>query len=108
MAVQIFYDNNDHYIELTGLQDSADSSYKNGATVEVTLKDASGNNLSGETWPLSMSYVASSNGNYRATLADTLAVVVGNRYTALVTANAGAGLQAEWEEPVKVLKRRST
>lgn len=84
------YLNSDNVLTLSGLIDSITSSYQNTATVEVTLTDINGNEVTGETWPLTMNYVSASNGVYRATLVDTLSVSAGE-YTATVTANIGAG-----------------
>lgn len=46
----------------------------NDATVEVTLKDADGIEIAGETWPIAMNYVASSDGKYTVTLTHELEV----------------------------------
>jgi len=92
----IIYDNSDNLINVTGLKDLSTGAFLNGATVEATVNDASGSPVAGETWPLSMPYVPGSNGDYQATLKDTLAVATGDELTALVTADAGAGLHHEW------------
>lgn len=84
------YLNSDNVISISGLKDVIADTYINSATVQVTLKDANGNNVSGETWPLAMNYISASNGIYRATLTDTLSVSAGS-YTAVVTADDGAG-----------------
>ena len=93
------YLNSDNVISISGLKDVIADTYINTATCAVTLKDANGNNVSGETWPLTMNYVSASNGIYRATLADTLSVSAGD-YTAIVTANAGAGQYATFNVAV--------
>lgn len=84
-------------------------SFLNAATVTVTLKDeADGTEVSGETWPLSMSYVTGSNGIYRATLADTLSLSEGSSYLAEISANAGAGLQGFFTLTLKAKVRKSS
>ena len=88
MADLTAYLNSDNVITLNGLIDAVDSSYQNTATVQVTLTDYNGNEVTGETWPLTMNYVSASNGDYRATLVDTLNVSEGS-YTATITADAG-------------------
>lgn len=97
-TTHIIYKGNDMVLELRGLASEVTGDYLNYATVAVTLKDASGVEVSGESWPLAMAYVASSNGKYRATLADTLSLTDRARYTATITADAGAGLKGEWVE----------
>ncbi len=90
MATLTAYLDSDNVITVSGLQNTIDDTYENTATVQVTLQDANGNEVAGDTWPLTMNYVSASNGIYRATLLDTLSVVEGN-YVAVITANAGVG-----------------
>lgn len=89
------YVNSDNVLTLTGLYDNINAAYENAATVYVTLTDSNGTQVTGETWPLLMNYVSASNGNYRATLTDSLSVVSGKTYTATVTADAGTGAYYE-------------
>ncbi len=108
MANQVLFYLNDMLIELVGLQNAADDSYINDATVVITLVDSEGTEVSGEVWPLSMPYVAASDGDYRATLADTIGVTLGQQYVAKVSADAGVGLQGHWELPLTVEVRKFT
>ena len=94
----VIYISNDNVAKLSGLIDS-DGAYANSATVVVTLIDSSGNEVAGESWPLTMNYVASSDGVYIATLADTLTLTADTEYTAIISADAGAGKQGYWEVP---------
>ncbi len=107
---QVIFYQNDMLIEIDGLRDvlAAPATFLNAATVTVTLIDDEGNQVAGETWPLSMAYVAASNGIYRATLVDMLTVVKNAQYTAQVSANGGAGLQGYWELPLTVKLRKFT
>ncbi|MCR4300972.1 MAG: hypothetical protein NUV51_05120 [Sulfuricaulis sp.] len=75
--------------------------YLNAATVAVTLKDSAGVNITGETWPKTLAYVAGSNGRYRATLSDLIGIVPGQPVKATVTAEQG-GLNRVWEDTVPV------
>lgn len=68
---------NDQCITLSGLKDKITDAFVNDATVEVTVSKG-GANVSGETWPLSMPYVAASDGDYRAVLKSTLDIAVGD------------------------------
>jgi len=88
--------NSDNVIQLTELKNLVDGAYLNGATVTVTIVDSDGVDVTGETWPLSMPYVASSDGVYRANLADTISFVAECKYTATVIADAGADGKREW------------
>jgi len=103
---EILYDDNDMVIELRNLKDESAGTFVNNADVTVTLKDSSGVSVVGDTWPLSMPYVTSSNGVYRATLVDTLSVTPNASYTAIVSADGGVGKQGTWNVDVKCKTRR--
>lgn len=98
------YIGNDCEIELYGLAD-ARGSYQNDATVEVTLKTLSGVNVSGQSWPLTLAYVAGSDGVYRGVLQDTIDVSVNDALRAHVDVSAG-GLTAHWEKQVIAVVRK--
>ena len=104
--MHIIYISNDNLLTLDALTNTADSSFINDATVTVTLVDSTGTEVTGETWPLAMSYVSSSNGKYQATLTDSLSLSKGT-YTAQITANGGAGLLGYWEITLRALVRNS-
>lgn len=97
MDVQALYYGNDMLLEVAGLQDQATGEYINDATVTVTLEDSADNPVTGESWPLALSYVTASNGVYRATLRDTLALAINGRYVATVIADKGEGKRARWD-----------
>lgn len=63
----------------------------------VTVKDAGGNNVAGETWPKSLTYVSASDGKYRATLTDVLILSKDATYYAWIDADGGADLRRHWE-----------
>lgn len=90
MATKL-YIANDHVLELNGLKDAVTGSYINSATVTAVLKDQVGNQVPGQTWPLTLSYVSGSNGIYRGTLENTLSLTPGVRYVAEITVS-GAGI----------------
>lgn len=103
---QVIYDDNDTIIEVAELRSGVTGNYLDLATVTVTLKDSDGAEVAGASWPMAMTYVAGSNGKYRATLPASLSTVKRASYTAVVDASAGAGLEAKWEIPV-VCQQRS-
>jgi hypothetical protein len=80
------YISNDTQIDVTGLSNADDSSYLNTATVTATLKDASGAEVSGVSWPLTLSYETASDGNYSATIDKAISVVDGASYFLEITA----------------------
>jgi hypothetical protein len=103
---QAYYYANDHELTATGTQDSA-GVYLNSATVIATMIDAAtAVEVPGQTWPLTLSYVADSDGDYSGVIEYDLAVVAGQRLLLLVTVNAGVGARGNWEIPVLVRARK--
>jgi hypothetical protein len=96
--LQVLNVGNSNLIEIV-LQDEVDASYINSATASITIVDTSGNSISGETWPVSLAYVASSDGLYRATLSSSIGIVSGQRYVGEITATA-SGNTGYWEVPI--------
>ena len=107
MSLTMYVGPNDNLLTAVGLQNEVSGAYLNSATVTVTLVDADGTEVAGETWPLTMDYVAASDGNYRATLTDTLSALLssGVDLVAQITANGGAGLNGYWEIPILTATR---
>lgn len=93
----IVYVANTNLIEVVGLKSAIEDAYVNDADVSVTVKDASGTNVSGQTWPATLAYVGSSDGLYRGILEDDLALVDGATYYAHIDADAGANRIGHWE-----------
>lgn len=101
---------NDHILTLDELKDVDTDTFINDATVQVTLKEEvnqePGDDISGQAWPLTMVYEVASNGKYEATLSDTLIVVPGTFYVAIITVVKGL-LNAQWEFQVQGSRRRN-
>jgi len=105
VAQQIFYQNNDNLAMLIGLRNQVTDTYINDATVSMTFKDETGGVITG---PLSMAYVADSDGNYTVVLPHNLTVEPHEVYTAEVTADGGADLRGFWAVPVIIEERTLT
>lgn len=95
----IVYVANTNVLDLIGLKSVVDNAYVDNATVTVTVKDSTGTAVTGEAWPMAMTYVAASNGNYRAFLENDLALVAKKKYTAFIDADAGVNRIGHWEFP---------
>ena len=105
-ATLLAYVANDNQLRVDGLRD-ADDAYLNSATVTCTgVTDADGNAVSGDTFPKTLTYVSASDGNYRGTLQQTLALEADQIYTATITVDGG-GLQATFAVPF-VARARTT
>src|SRR4029077_18100883 len=99
---------NTNVLDLIGLKNEIADSYINDADVTVTIKDAGSVDVVGETWPLTMAYVAASSGDYRAILSDTLEFAAKTKYLAYITADGGPDLMARWTYEFKPITRTGT
>ena len=103
--LEVLYIDNDLVVEVNGLQEPTESAYQNSATVTCTIQDRSGTAVSGVSWPLTLSYVAASDGIYRGTVDSTASFVEGAQYEAVITAVSGT-LDAKWTVPCIANTRR--
>lgn len=87
--MKIIFHGNDNLILVKGVYNNATSAYVNNATVNVTLKDANGTDLTGQTWPLVLSYIAASNGDYQGTIDDAANTEGLTSGSAIITISAG-------------------
>jgi hypothetical protein len=98
MATKLFI-LNDTVVEVRGLANGITSAYVNDATVSVTIKDLAGTVVTGITLPVTLSYVAASDGIYRGVLDKALVLSPGLTYFAEITATNGDGLDGFWRVP---------
>jgi hypothetical protein len=52
-----------------------------------------------------LNYIAATDGNYQATLENTLSMIEGSIYTATISATSSGGLFAQWELQLTATKR---
>lgn len=98
-TAETIYVLSDNIIEVTSVTNVPTGAYLNNATVTLTLVDAaSGQNIAGQTWPLSLTYVTASNGNYRGTITDSAQLVDEQVLIAKITVDGGDGLKRYWEK----------
>lgn len=107
MASQTVLYLNDMLLELQELKDVVTDLAITDATVSVIVVDAAGDEVSGETWPLTMAHVGSPDGTYRATLQSVVAFINDDLYFAQITV-VKAGLNGYWELPMTVRTRKFT
>jgi hypothetical protein len=101
-CIEIIYIGNTAIIELQDLTNAVTELPETSATVTTTLYDAAGVEVSGQTWPLSMSHVSA--GTYRATLDHDLVLTANRQYVAHVDAGI-SGVIGHWELPVRAKVR---
>lgn len=104
---EVIYSKNDNLLELRGLANAATGNYENAATVTATVVDSTDTEVPGLSWPLTLAYVAASDGDYRGEIGDGASFVVGTDYTAKITATVSGGPTGYWEIPLTVLTRKS-
>ena len=98
---------NDNLIKLVGLKNEVTGLFVNDAVVTATLFDSLNNEVPGQTWPVTLVFVTASNGDYQATLQDTVQITAGIFYRLQINAD-GQGLQAQWEPMVEAVTRKLT
>lgn len=92
-----WYLESDQLLQIDGLRDPVTGNYVNTAVISVTMYEADGiTTVTGQTWPLVLSYVATSNGNYNGLLQDDRVLVDGQIYWIEIVANAGGDLIKTW------------
>ncbi len=88
MAAAIAFIGNTNDLLLTGLKSEIEDAFLTDATITVTVKDAAGANVAGETWPKTMTYVAGTDGEYVCGLSYLLELAKDQKYTAIIDADA--------------------
>jgi hypothetical protein len=96
---------NDHTVTVTGLHDAITGDYINTATVTVTITDKRGNVVTGQSMPLTLAYIADSNGNYQGNLEDGLNLTE-DRYLVEVQAVGDGDLVALWHQWITACYRK--
>lgn len=92
----VLYKSTTSKLGLIGLVDEDGSAVTN-ATVTASLTDTSGDELNGQSSPITLTH--DSGGNYYGTLSEDLDVKAGKRYRVEITATSG-NLQSVWRESV--------
>ncbi len=98
MACNVLRANSHNVITLDELKDEITDAYVNDATVTGRVQDLTGSDISGETWPITMAYVATSNGKYQGTFANTAALSIGTSYLVVVVATTTGGTVRTFRE----------
>ncbi len=98
MSFDVFV-NNDNAVTISGLTDACDGTFQNAATVEFTVTDKDGVDVTfdntSDSWPRSMPYIVGSNGSYCGVIPIEAQLTAGQKYIAVVTANEG-GVRGRW------------
>ena len=96
---------NTSVVEVNGLKDSITGSFENAATVTVEdILDKDNVSVTGITFPVTLIYVASSNGIYRGNLPATAGFISGQLYNLTIKAVA-SGSTANWKNKLFAVDR---
>ena len=106
MDVLTLYVGNDMVLEVEGLTDEASGEVVNDADVTATLYTLAGAEVTGQAWPIALPYMTNTSGIYRATMADTLALVANQRYRARIITDGGPGRRGQWDIDVLAKTRK--
>jgi hypothetical protein len=99
METLILFLGNTMVLQVDELQD-VDGNFVNNATVTATLLDSTGAQVSGQSWPLTLAYVAASNGRYTGNLAYGLVLTRAAYYELDITVTT-ASYYAAWRKTVQ-------
>lgn len=99
-VLHVIYKDNDNVLQVDQLKNGVDGSFLNAATVTVTVTTTTGDNVLPDNWPVTMSYVAASDGRYQAILEEDLVLTADTEYVAIIDADAGSDLRGHWEVPL--------
>ena len=99
----LFVDNSG-VAELRNLRDSITGVLDDSASVALTIFDADGAEVAGETWPVSMTSTGA--GLYRRLLPASLVLSAKAKYTALAVATSSTGAIGSWRCQVIAEDRR--
>ena len=97
------YLDNSNVIELRSLTNSVTGAVDTGATVNVTIVDSAGTEVTGQSWPVAMGHASA--GTYRATLDAAIKLIAGRKYTAIVNATGTGAEVGEWNCSVIAMDR---
>ena len=104
--MKTIYIGNDTSVSLNGLTNKTLGTYINNATGTITISDENGDTVSGVTFPLSLAYVANSDGDYVATIDSTLSLTEGKIYNGTVDVSVGS-VDAQWKIQLMAQIRRA-
>ncbi len=92
--MQTLFVESDNLITVDEVKNTATDVYITDATVNATLYESDGTTeVSGETWPIVLSYVANTNGRYEGTIEDTVSLVSNVRYRLKIIVDGGTNLK---------------
>lgn len=104
------YLGSDHVVRLTGasttVMTTGETTYLNaGATVTFRVQTLEHVDVDGEAWPVQMTYIEGSDGDFIGVLRDTVDLDDQVEYRFLGTVENGLDQRGTWELPLLVVRR---
>lgn len=90
---EVIFDKATNILEVYNLKNGLTGAYLNAATVTADVVDEDDVQVTGVSWPFTLTYVPSSNGTYRAALPSTAGFTRDAWYKARITIDGGSDLQ---------------
>ncbi len=103
LCQQLYIDNTNN-VFVKGLTNSLTGLPVNDAAVTMTVVDRKGDPVTGESWPVDLVYIQTSDGDYRGSISH-LVDLDKDFYTLKVTAVDTDGSVATWTDAVKAIPR---
>lgn len=100
----IFHPDNPNVLEWGPVTNNVTDAVVTTAVVEVTVLNAAGTGVAGQTWPATMTHVAA--GLYRVVLETDIEIIPYRACSAHIVATVSGEPMADIMVPVKVLTRR--
>jgi len=98
-----YHKNSSHVLVADKTRNILDPSYLSTATITLTLRDAAtGIPVTGQTWPLTLPFVTTSDGRYRITVPAGLIVTLGQRLEAEIVIVSGT-IQRQYTHQLQVV-----
>jgi len=95
---------NSNILEVNGLRNGLTNAFVNTATVVATLEDIKGDEVTGQTWPVTLDHVTGSDGCYRVVMNSGLTLIDDDRYKLILNVQ-GDGLDARWDKYISAKVR---
>lgn len=103
----VLYVGGNSLVIVSGLYDENAEAFENSATVEITLLDeTSTTEVTGETWPITASYISNSNGRYHGIIDTDADLVVGTKYVVKVVIKVSAAIVSTFYIEVTAVEDR--
>ena len=104
--IRVYLKDSNNLVYVNDLYDVLNEESVNTATVQVTIYDSDGDEVSGTIWPRTLQYIPGSQGDYVETLDDEIGLELGLFYTAKLIIDDGTGRHLEEVHELEIVDRQ--